>query len=388
MARSPLFGRRIHISGSITDDLATASGVEVEAARELVTRLVKELVKRGATFVVPVDAAPVRKCDGKPLCFDWLIWQAIKDNLTRRPPRAPEPLAVAVQHHKTEDQIPDEFAALWDELRGSSLIRIENAALWNMASKRMEAQARFGDILVTLGGAEGVLYLANLYHNAGKPVVPLNLALCNESTGSRKLYNFGLISSQSHRLFQVAGDGDAHDWINRIRFPQRQSIEDRVSVLVELLEALEKPKAFAVRLLNPGVPDYKDVQDFFDTVIQPVLETELGYRLVVIDGRHLHEHARIDEEIFAKLHRSSVVIADLTGERPNCFLELGYALGRGLPTIVTVRDGAKLPFDITTFSGHYWKSAGTADERRRAFLEHWKAVCNRPALVPAEPLIS
>lgn len=387
MARSPLFGRRIHISGSVTDDLAIASAHEVEAAHELIAGLVKELVKRGATFVVPVDAAPVRKSDGKPICFDWLVWRAIKDNLTRRPTGAPEPLAVAVQHHKTEDQIPDEFVALWDELRDSPLIKIENAAFWNMASKRMEAQARFGDILLTLGGSEGVLYLANLYHDAGKPIVPLNLPLCAESTGSRKLYNFGLISSQSHRLFQT-GDGDTHSWINRIRFPQRQSIADRVSALVELLEALEKPKAFAVRLLNPDVPDHKDVQDFFDAVVQPVLETELGYRLVVIDGRHLHEHARIDQEIFTKLHRSSVVIADLTGDRPNCFLELGYALGRGLSTIVTVREGTKLPFDITTFSGHYWKSTGTADEKRRAFLEHWKAVYNRPALVPAEPLIS
>ena len=45
----------------------------------------------------------------------------------------------------------------------------------------METQARYGDILVTLGGTEGVLYLANLYHGAGKPVVPLNLAITPEN---------------------------------------------------------------------------------------------------------------------------------------------------------------------------------------------------------------
>jgi hypothetical protein len=104
-------------------------------------------------------------------------------------------------------------------------------------------------------------------------------------------------------------------------------------VLIELLESLERPKAFAVRLLNPDVPDCTDVQNFFDTVVKPVVEDELGYRLVVIDGHHAYEHARIDQEIVAKLHRSSVVSADLTGARPNCFLELGYALGRGLPTM-------------------------------------------------------
>ncbi|WP_416068767.1 hypothetical protein NMA58_31055 (plasmid) [Rhizobium sp. YTUHZ045] len=388
MPRSPLFGRRIHISGSIVDDLAVASTDNVQSARELVASLVKELMRRGANFVLPVDAEPLRKADGLPICFDWLVWKSIKDNLVLRPQNVPGPLVVAVQHHKTEDQIPDDKVDLWDELRGSQLIKIENAAHWNMNSKRMEAQAQFGDILVALGGTEGVLFLANLYHDAGKPVVPLNLALCPETTGARRLYSFGLNSSQSRRLFQIADDGDAHDWINRIRFPRRQPVAERVSLLVELLESLERPRAFAVRLLNPELADYNDVQNFFDTVVQPVVEDELGYRLIVIDGRQAYEHSRIDEEIFAKLHRSSVVLADITGARPNCFLELGYALGRGLPTMVMVREGTSLPFDITTFSGLHWKTTGTVEERRRAFREHWQAIRNRPSLVPAEPLIS
>lgn len=388
MPRSALFGRRIHISGSVVDDLTVAPTEDLRAARDLISTLVKELIRRGANFVVSVDAEPMRKVDGLPICFDWLVWKTIKDNLALRPVGVPGPLAVAVQHHKTEDQIPQELESLWDELRASSLIKIESAAHWNMNSKRMEAQARFGDILVALGGTEGVLYLANLYHDAGKPIVPLNLALCPETTGARRLYGFGLTSSQTRRLFQIGEDGDAHDWINRIRFPQRQSVSDRTAVLIDLLESLERPRAFAVRLLNPDLPDYHDVQTFFDTVVKPVVEDELGYRLIVIDGRQTYDHARIDQEIFAKLHRSSVVLADITGARPNCFLELGYALGRGLPTIVMVREGASLPFDITTFSGLHWKTSGTVDDSRRAFREHWQAIRNRPPLVPAEPLIA
>jgi TIR- and PNP-associating SLOG family len=210
MARSPLFGRRIHIAGSIVEDIAVAAGDDVRLARDLVSGLVKELVKRGANFVVPVDAEPKRKTDGLPICFDWLIWRTIRDNLTRRPANVPGPLAIAVQHHKSEDQIPAEFVDLWDDQRDSSQVQIENAAHWNMNSKRMEAQARFSDILVPLGGTEGVLFLANLYHDAGKPIVPLNLPLCPESTGARRLYNFGLTSHQTRRLFQIADDGDAH----------------------------------------------------------------------------------------------------------------------------------------------------------------------------------
>src|SRR3990167_5124829 len=154
MTRSPLFGRRVHIAGSIVDDGALAAEGDVEQARELVAALVKELVKRGANFVIPVDAEPVRKSDSLPICFDWLVWKMIKDNLALRPANVPGSLAVAVQHHKSENQIPAEYAGLWDELRASPLVKIENAAHWNMNSKRMEAQSRFGDILVVLGGIE------------------------------------------------------------------------------------------------------------------------------------------------------------------------------------------------------------------------------------------
>jgi len=387
MAKSPLFGRRIHISGSIVEDPAIASPEDVAHAREFVATLVKELVRRGATFVVPVDAEPLRKVDGLPICFDWLIWQTLKEHLFSRPAGAPAPLAIAIQHHKTEEQIPVKVQALWDELRGSDLVKIENAAYWNIASKRMEAQARWGDILVPIGGTEGVLFLANLYHDAGRPVVPVNLAICPQNTGARRLFEFGLASNHARRLFQTTGGLDHHGWINRINFPSRKPVSERVEDFLELLEALEPPNAFVVRLLDPDHENFAAVQEFFDTVVEPVLEGDLGYTLTVVDGKKAYEHSRIDQEIFARLHRSSVVIADITGARPNCFLELGYALGRGLPTMLTAKEGSNHPFDIYTLSGFHWKTTGGAAERRRLFREHWDAIRTRPPLVPLEPLI-
>jgi hypothetical protein len=81
------------------------------------------------------------------------------------------------------------------------------------------------------------------------------------------------------------------------------------------------------------------------------------------------------------------VIADITGLRPNCFLELGYALGRGLPTMLTAKAGSEHPFDIYTLAGFHWSPGGSVEDRRRLFREHWKAIRSRPQLVPTEPLI-
>ena len=346
------------------------------------------LVGHGATFVVPVDAEKRRPGDDMPICFDWLVWRILRANLGRRPANALTPLAIAVQHHKTERQIPTEFEELWDDLRSSDHVQIENVSHWNMNSRRMEAQAKWGDVLIGIGGADGVLYLANLYHDAGKPVVPLNAAVSPVDTGARRLFSeIGLSSTHARRLFR-ATDRSAHAWINRINFTARKPVSERVGAIIELLEALERPSAFAVRLLDPEHKDYADVQSFFDTVVRCVIEDELGYRLTVVDGRHPYEHARIDQEIFAKLHRSSVVLADITGMRPNCLLELGYALGRQVPTMLMARKGSALPFDVQTFAGLLWETGGTVEELRRTFREHWEAVKNRPPLVPAESLVS
>lgn len=388
MMHSPLRGRRIHIAGSINADHSIATQANVKVARQLVELLVKELLKRGANFVVPVDVEKTRAADAMPICFDWLIWQTLHANLDQRPAGVDGPLAIAVQHYKTEDQIPESQAGLWDRLRDSPSVKIENAAQWSMNSKRMEIQARSGDILITLGGGEGVLYLANLYHAAGKPVIPLDLPLTPESEGSRQLYRLGLQRTQAARLFQAIDGQNAHSWLNRVRFPARQLVGDCVvTQLLNLLEALEPPRAFAVRLLNAKHAEYRAVEDHFETVVRPIIEGELGYRLVAIDGKQVFDHPRVDQEIFEKLHRSSVVVADLTGARPNCFLELGYAFGRALPTMVMGRDGTDLPFDIMTFSGLLWDDSKMVKERRDAFRTHWQVIRNRPPLVSSEPLI-
>ncbi len=327
MAISSLIGRRIHISGSIPENPAAAQTNNVKHARELIECLVGEFIERGAGFVVPVDAEKHRSHDNLPICFDWLIWESIKKNLTRRPSQAQNPLVIAVQHHKNEEQIPEQFLPLWSEMRNSNLVKIENASHWNMASKRMETQAHWGDILITVGGSEGVLFLANLYHDAGKPVIPLNLPLCSTDTGSLRLFNYGLSSHHTQRLFRVDDESlDSHSWLNRINFASRATLQDKLKQIVGLLEALERPHAFVVRLLNSEHEDYQDVQNFFDTVAQPVIEDELGYKMIVIDGEQAFEQALIVYDIFSSLHRCCVVFSFGVGSGPNCFIELGLCI--------------------------------------------------------------
>lgn len=47
-----------------------------------------------------------------------------------------------------------------------------------------------------------------------------------------------------------------------------------------------------------------------------------------------------------RIKRASLVIADLTEGNPNVYLEVGYAWGCGIPTILLVRDSQDLRFDV------------------------------------------
>ena len=387
-----LLGRRIHIAGSIDSDAAIASAEEVARARAFVQGLTAELVKAGATFVVPIDDEKLREVDHQPICFDWLIQETIFENLVHRPLATSQPgsprLITAVQHHKSESQIPTQFATLWDALRGSDLVYVENANQWDMNSKRLEMQALNGDILITLGGSEGVLFLANLYHDAGKPVIPLNFALTPADKGSRRLFNLALTRQYSERFFRTESGAPAHGLLNRLNFASRHDTPQRIQTVMELLRALERPTVFAVRLLNPKHDNYSAVEDYFQGVVEPVVES-LGYKMVIVDGRTRSEESLINLEIFTKLHRSNVVVADITGDRANNFIELGYALGRGHRVMVTAEEGTQNPFDIEPVPTHFWKSGSSVSlrEKQTALREYWQANAERRRIVEPEPLV-
>lgn len=52
------------------------------------------------------------------------------------------------------------------------------------------------------------------------------------------------------------------------------------------------------------------------------------------------------DQIRERIDSAAVVIADLTGANPNVYLEVGYAWGRGRPTILLVQDVKDLRFDV------------------------------------------
>jgi len=74
---------------------------------------------------------------------------------------------------------------------------------------------------------------------------------------------------------------------------------------------------------------------------------------------------RIDDRIIAAIRAAEFTVADVTGQRPNVYLEAGFALALGRPVIWTAREGETLHFDVRQFPLIEWQTPGDLREKLR-----------------------
>jgi hypothetical protein len=78
-----------------------------------------------------------------------------------------------------------------------------------------------------------------------------------------------------------------------------------------------------------------------------------GIERVVEDAGYLCERADLAAftgDVMAwvrdRIDRATLVVADLTSANANVYLEVGYAWGKGIPTVLVVQDPKELKFDV------------------------------------------
>jgi len=387
-AVAPLLGRRIQVAGSASPRTEARL---VTYAHDLVRRIVVNILVAGGGIVASVGKeprAPGGAADSPSLTFDWTALEATAECIRNGSLLWPGSLGlpiVLVSSEKSESEIPESRRSLYDFLLTSGKVRVEAIMPGSRAAVFLrERQAQFGDALVVLGGGTGVEHLAELYLSRRRPALPLDLALGasrEDGTGGAlglskkaraqpsRFLRFGPAEAgtEGTALSSVAShDGNA----------PTAEIAGRVSAI---LAKVARPDAFYVRLLRPDHAKFSAVEAFFREVVDPIV-AEAGLNRIEM-GTDRTEHAFMNVAIFESLHFASVVIVDVTGERPNCFIELGYGLRNTNRVLVTAEEGTNLPFDQQAIPCHFWKPSDPASERQNAFSEFWKKNIDRPAIV-------
>jgi len=384
-------GRRVTIAGSAAPDVDAAL---LGYAHELVAHLVGSLFAERALFSVGVGKEPRRMDDVSEasIIFDWTALETLGANVAKTKSSASTmqgKLVATITTDKTASQIPDNRKALWSDLVSLDSVFVRSVEPgWASGALRRRMQAELGDVLIAISGGEGVEHLANEFALQGKPVIPLDLQLgssSNDGTGGASRL-FGQMRAHPERFAPFTDLSSAGGLVTRLETRQgKEPVANVVNGILTLIKALKPPKAFCVRLLNPKVAEYTEVEEYFRNVIDPVV-IDFGYEPVQM-GRADATSPWIEVQIFEIIHNAGVVIVDLTGVRPNCFTEMGYAFGRARKVIVTAKEGTVVPFDTNTYEANMWNPAKSAADKISDLKQYWQRNISRPPLVVAKGVL-
>jgi hypothetical protein len=216
-----------------------------------------------------------------------------------------------------------------------------------------EVQSSYGDVLVILGGGPGTQHLADLYGASGKPVIPLDLDLNKDPASSRVSEILAVDAMETpSRFFQSAGK-------SLTALYSTMSLRGKLIPPTEFSKrfwtffgALPRPLCFFVKLQNKSHEEFDNTDRFFKSVVIRAV-SGLGFQKFET-GVDTTAESFLNIEIFNQIARSRLVVVDVTGLRPNCFMEMGYAYGSGKRVILTAKTGTRLPFDSASLPCFFW----------------------------------
>lgn len=243
-----IIGRRVHIAGSADSSLDPNL---LRYAHELVTQLVKAFMAEGAMFITGIGKDPLSIPDDPnslPIIFDWTALSAIYECLQQGVVSISdfaERLIYTVGKDKTERQIPDSRRDLWESLLAADAIEIDYLKPGRASGELYrQRQVLRGDILIILGGGEGVESLADLYMENGKPVIPLDIQIgCSYNDGNGGAPRLAMkMLAEPHTFVRISDTSAAGNLVTGLTTRQgKRPVREVVQGIVKLIQALKPP---------------------------------------------------------------------------------------------------------------------------------------------------
>lgn len=130
----------------------------------------------------------------------------------------------------------------------------------------------------------------------------------------------------------------------------------------EKVRSYRQNTAFLMMWINPDTPELNDVRD----TVQEVFK---GFNIQATRADEIEHEGVITERIIQEISNSEFLFADLTGERPSVYYEVGYAHAIGKRVILYKKKGTKIHFDLAAYNGPDYDSLGDLRRKLKSRLQ-------------------
>ena len=125
--------------------------------------------------------------------------------------------------------------------------------------------------------------------------------------------------------------------------------------------------AFVMMQINPDKPELQDVYE-------KIKDCFSKFEITVLRADEIEHEGIITKRILEEIKSSEFLLADLTGERPSVYYEIGYAHSLGRKVIMYRSKGTKVHFDLAAYNCPEYKNLTDLGDK---IMQRLEAITNR-----------